>query len=331
MLGVRARSRGLTRASLDRALAEDRSIARTWLMRGTLPLVDASDLRPMLLRLGPVFAAAGSRRHAQLGLDDDVKRRGLRAIASILASAGPLTRHEIVDGLQRRGIKLDRRSQAPIHLIAFAAMQGICCFGPNRDNGESTFVLLDDWIPRDRAAPMPLGELAVRYFAAFGPATVEDLAWWSGLPMRDARSAVGATRSSLAETTVGRQSAFLASARLRSGSPQPDEPAVRLLPAFDTYLLGYRRRGLAVPPAVERRLQRGGGWLHPAVIVDGRAVAAWSLRKSGSGANVVVEGMRTRTANVRRALEAEARDIGQFLNQPVGLTLGGRAVKRPPR
>ena len=31
-------------------------------------------------------------------------------------------------------------------------------------------------------------ELATRYFTGHGPATVQDFAWWSGLPAADARA-----------------------------------------------------------------------------------------------------------------------------------------------
>ena len=79
-LGMRARSMGLDARKVTVALREDRSIVRTWLMRGTLHVVAAEDVRWLLQLLGPVFARAGSTRHAQLGLDDDVKARGVAAI-----------------------------------------------------------------------------------------------------------------------------------------------------------------------------------------------------------------------------------------------------------
>ena len=95
----------------------------------------------------------------------------------------------------------------------------------------------------------------------------------------------------------------------------PATQQVRLLPAFDTYLLGYRRRDLAVPPALQRRLQRGGGWLHPAVIVNGRAVGAWSLHMSGGRGLVHVELVGKVRDEVRAGVEVEVADIGRFLER----------------
>jgi hypothetical protein len=315
-LGMRARSAGIDAGTVTRALNSDRSIVRTWLMRGTLHVVATEDVRWLLHLMGPVFARAGSTRHAQLGLGDDLKARGVAAIRKILADAGPMTRYELVDRLRSRQVVLDQKTQAPIHLIGLAALQGVLCLGTDRDDGESTYVLLDDWVPQARlpSREAALSELARRYFAAYGPATVEDLGAWSGLPMIDARSAVSGARASLVEVMLHGQPGFALSERLRLGT-KAQKTDVRLLPAFDTYLLAYRRRDLAVPQALQRRLQRGGGWLHPAVVVNGRAVAAWSLRKSGSrGGQVSVEHFGAIGPTVRTGIETEVDDIGRFLN-----------------
>ena len=287
-------------------------------MRGTLHVAAAEDLRWLVALLGPVFSRAGASRYAQLGLDDDLKTRGVAAVRRILADSGPLTRHELVDRLRARGIVLDPKTQAPIHLIALAALEGVLCLGPELDDGESTYVLLDDWVPRVRtpSREQGLGELARRYFTAFGPATVADLSAWSGITMAEARSAVLGARAGLAEVTIHGEAGLVPEDRLKREASSPTHE-VRLLPAFDTYLLGYRRRDLAVPPVLQRRLQRGGGWLHPAVIVDGRAVAAWSLRKYGRRGQVRLELFSRLNAAVRRGIEAEVVDIARFLELPL--------------
>jgi winged helix DNA-binding protein len=314
-LGMRVRSTGLHASDVNRALHDERSIVRSWLMRGTLHLVATEDLRWLVQLLGPVFARAGATRHAQLGLNDDLKTRGVAALRRILSDAGPLTRYELLDRLRDRGIVLNPKTQAMIHLIALAAMHDVLCLGPERDNGESTYVLLDDWVPPARTPTheAALAQLARRYVAAHGPATVEDLRAWSGIAMADARSAVVGAKPSLADVTIQGQPGFVLKDRLKLVTP-PATPQVRLLPAFDAYLLGYRRRDLAVAPTLQRRLQRGGGWLHPAVVVNGRAVAAWSLRKSGRRGQLNVESFGPISRAVRAGIEAEASDIGRFLD-----------------
>ncbi|MDQ6883033.1 MAG: winged helix DNA-binding domain-containing protein [Candidatus Dormibacteraeota bacterium] len=322
-LGLRARLPGIRAVDIERALAEERSIVRSWLMRGTLHLVAAPDLRWMLRLLGPGFARGDAGRQAQLGLDEATRRAGVAALRRILAGSGPLTRTELLAALRRRRIWFDPKSQAVIHLIRLAALQGVLCLGPSRPDGEATYVLLDDWLPaeppieRDTA----LAELARRYFRAYGPANVADLAAWSGLSISEARAGTAGARADLCEVTVAGEPALMPTARL----PLPARergPNVRLLPAFDTYLLGYRRRDLAVSAVLQRRLQRGGGWIHPAVLVDGRAVAAWQLGHAGSEKQVLLDTAEPLARAVRTALRAEVADLGRFLERPVAAARG---------
>jgi winged helix DNA-binding protein len=331
-LGVRARSRGIGRPALDRALNQQRSIVRAWLMRGTLHVVAAEDFRWLLQLLGPVFIRAGATRQAQLGLDDAVKSRAVAAIRTIVTDTGPLTRWELVDRLRKRNITLDAKSQAPIHLIRLAALQGILCLGPDRGDGESTYALLDDWLSPTPALSREsaLAELARRYFAAYGPATVEDLSAWSGLPMREARSAVNGALPGLDEVMIQGRPGLAPKRRL---DPPATPPAVDvgLLPAFDAYLLGYRSRDLAVAPPLQRRLQRGGGWLHPAVVVNGRAVAAWNLDRTGRQARITIEPFERLGQAVRTGIDIEVRDIGRFIDRPITSSIGEPALTPAPR
>jgi hypothetical protein len=189
----------------------------------------------------------------------------MQLIRDALAEHGPLTRAELAEPLARAGITT--AGQAAAHLPALAALQGHVCFGPTR-GGKPTYVLRDDWLGRDLprlSRERALSELARRYARGYGPADPEDFAAWSGLPLRDARAGWAAVGQAGAE-------------HLEALAPDP--PDVRLLPAFDTYLLGYRSRDFAVPPAHARRVWPGGGIVRPTVVANGRGVGTW--RRSGT-------------------------------------------------
>lgn len=277
-LGIRVRARDLTLRDVRAAYEDERSIVRGWFMRGTLHTVPAEDVRGLLRLLGPGLLAATGRRYGQLGLDEGLRERSDRLIRRTLAAHGPLTRAELTAHLATLGVPPD--GQAPIHLIRHAALTGVLCHGPCRD-ADATYVLLDDWLPAagpaSRDEETARTDLARRYLAAYGPATPQDFAAWSGLPLGAARGAwkdlagsgalVGdGTRDTLADHPHG-----LADPPATSGTPD-----VRMLPAYDNYLLGYRTRDLSVPVAHQPRVRPGGGVIRPTVIADGLAVATWS-------------------------------------------------------
>ncbi len=132
-LAIRARSAELVASDVDRARVQERSVVRTWAMRGTLHLLATDDLGWLLPLLGPIFVAESRRRRAELGLDEDTTARGVRALRAVLADQGPLTRAQVVEQLSTHGIRLE--GQARPHLLRQAALQGaICALGIWRSN-----------------------------------------------------------------------------------------------------------------------------------------------------------------------------------------------------
>src|SRR5689334_1920493 len=142
-LSVRVRTSGLTRATVDTAVNTDRTVVRTWAMRGTLHLLPAEDVGWIVALLGPYFASRLAGRRWQLGLDEATCEKGVAALTTVLAG-GPLERAEVVVRLADHGVVLDPKSQAPAHLMVYAAMTGVVCRGPDRHNDEATYVLTRD-------------------------------------------------------------------------------------------------------------------------------------------------------------------------------------------
>ncbi|MFG3309403.1 winged helix DNA-binding domain-containing protein [Streptomyces wuyuanensis] len=311
-LGLRARVDGLTAEDVRRATDSERTAVRGWFMRGTLQLVPAADARWLLALLGPVQLALGARRLRELGLDEALCDRASRLIVTAVDGEGPLTRPELTERLALLGV--ESKGQSAFHLIRRAALSGLICHGAQRD-GEATFVLLDDWLPA--AAPPPFSgeaaeaELARRYRRAHGPSDAADFAHWSGLRAtvcKRAWEAAGEPRWESAEEI-----------------PRGD---VRLLPAFDNYLVGYRRRELSVPAAHERRVWPGGGMIRATVTVDGWAVGTWSGGRDGSGP--VVEPFAgdeppetVSTERIEAGIARESADLARFYNASHTVSMPG--------
>src|SRR4051812_20219187 len=106
-LGIRARRPGSTLAEVQAARFEDRSVARTWVMRGTLHLIPAEDARWMVELLGPVGLKKSARRIAELGAGD-VREPVRAALAD-----GPLTRRGLADAGRGRGVPLPGHPPGP--------------------------------------------------------------------------------------------------------------------------------------------------------------------------------------------------------------------------
>jgi hypothetical protein len=285
----------------------------TWSFRGTRHLHHVDDVRWLLSIFGPAYAAGAPARNRQLGIAGTAGDRAVRAVRDALRRLGPLTRPQAKEVLARHGV--DVAGQAPIHILRRAALEGVLCIVPDDDDGE-TYVTLDDRVPATRLPGREdaLAGLARRYLRGYGPATPLDLAAWSGLARREAETAWRGIAGELLEvaTPAGPMWILRASSRTISAAARMPGP-VRLLPAFDTLLLGYADRALLVPPRHARRVNAGGGMILPTVLTDDGVVGTWKLRRERDAVRVEIEPFGKLGPGVRDDLDREARAVTRFL------------------
>lgn len=129
--------------------------------------------------------------------------------------------------------------------------------------------LWDDWLPDVDPFSVPneraLHELARIYFAAHGPATVEDFAWWSGTGKKAGGILESAGIPELGDGYLGT-------------TPLASKPAgVRLLPYWDGAFLTLRDRSHLVPDEMYGRVYDKSGNPAPVVLVDGAAAGVWTM------------------------------------------------------
>ncbi len=303
---VRPRGAGVDATRVDQASAVDRTVVRTWAMRGTLHMVAAEDLHWLIDLLGPVFIDRGRRRRHQLGLDDETCERAAVVLPDVLAGR-QLTRDALIREIRARGVEVPG-GQAPAHLVAYAALRGVICRGRDLTDNQPRYVLTAEWIGDGDAVDPNDGVtiFARRYLTAYGPAGVADFAAWSGLPVGQARVGIESVAGEFDQLATGRGPAWV-----RAGTSAEPAPS-RLIGHFDPYLLGYRTREFALDPAFGRRIQGGGGFILPAVLVDGRVAGTWRLKRTRGMLAIKVELFWDVDDASVMELETEARDIGRF-------------------
>ena len=304
---------GVTSSAVDRAFEMDRSVVRTWLMRGTLHLCAADDVRWLLDVFGPAVNQFGASRRKNLGLDDATCARAIAVIRKALAG-GPMGRRQIRERLVSAGVVREPVGQLVLHLLYHAAALGIICSGPRMGRDDS-FVLLDDWVPQSDGprGETAAAELARRYFAAYGPAGEADFAAWSGLRRSVIRAAVASIGTELMEFPGSIRGLWTLGP---AAGADVARPAVRLLGHFDTYLLGYRQREHLGDAAAEAWIHDGGGgWIRPVVCVDGWIAGGWRLEQSRSAIEIKVMPFDRISRRADPAIGREVEAIGRFLDR----------------
>jgi Winged helix DNA-binding domain len=303
-IGLRAR--GATDAAIERAIAA-RTIIRTWPMRSTLHFVAAADIRWMLELLAPRMIARAAGRYRELGLDAASFARAERALTAALRGGNRLARKDCMAVLARAGC--DPAGQRGIHVLGHLSQRGVLCLAAHIGK-QPAFALLEEWVPMARplAREAALAELARRYFTSHGPATAADFAWWSGLTLAVARTALELAGPTLAADDRGRISP-------RGGaSPRAPSPRAHLLPPWDVYTVAYKDRSQLLAARHQGQAPR---LLRPTVIIAGQAVATWTRTLTRTGATVHLAPFARLNTAEQRAIKGAAERYGQFLGGAV--------------
>ena len=314
-LSIAARVADVTSEDVRAALWRDRTLVKTWCMRGTLHLLPASELP---LTVGALRRRKHYRSGAWLrghGVTLDEMEGILEEVPRALDGRA-LTREELADALAGplgAGVR-EKLLSGWGALLKPAAYRGDLCFGPNRGQNV-TFVRPDQWLPSwsdvdDGAA---VREVVRRYLAAYGPATHDDFARWWGTDPAEGRRLLHSVGDELEEVEVDGQRAWLLADDVQHVLAQPEPDSVRLLPRFDCYVVGYRPRKRLVADRFAARVFRAAGWIWSVLLVDGVAAGIWDLRRGKGVVEVRLEPFARLSRRRRQQVEIEAEQLGAFL------------------
>jgi hypothetical protein len=303
-------------------LLEERELVRIVVMRGTIHLVTAEDalrLRPLTQ---PVLDAEIARHQEfaphLVGVDMAPVLAFARALLAARPSSGPQLRAALATefpSMHAAALGCACRCYLPLVQVPPRGVWGKAL--------QVTLTPLDAWVGRPLAKRPSIDDLVLRYFGAFGPASVADVTAWSRLT--GMREVVDRLRPRLRpfRTERGRELFDV------PDGPRPDddvEAPVRFLPEYDNLLLSHADRS-RFGSDEERRFSGAVGPFKGSVLVDGCVRANWHPErdKKTGAATVVVEHVRLDRA-ARAAVEEEAFRVSAFLHPAASHTDARLAV-----
>lgn len=204
---------------------------------------------------------------------------------------------------------------------ARALIEGQICYGPER-GAEATFVRTDAWLPQaprldEHAAQQTLLR---RFLSAYGTASPRDFSRWTGIAAPAVRGIWESLAGALIEIAVEGQKCCLLRADISAlARHDRSRPVFNMLPSFDPYLLGHVSKDPLVPARHYKRVFRNAGWISPVVLLDGRVVGVWSMRRSSGRIEVTVSLFERLPKLLRSRLEEETARFGSFLESPCRL------------
>ena len=271
------------RAAELSGLIESRVAVRAAFMRATVHLMTARDglaVRPVVQSvLERGFLAHFGKAAAGLDLPAVVAR------AAALAGAQPLSRARLGEALAEHWPDADPTTlgYAASYLVPLVQVPPRGLWGRA---GPATLTTIESWLDSPLGTDQAADGLVLRYLAAFGPASIRDVAVWSGLAA--IREVVDRLRPGLRvfRSESGTE-LFDVPAGILPGAGVPAPP--RFLPEYDNVLLSHADRARIIPDGRRVPLPPGNGAAVGTVLVDGLWSATWRTERAGDAATLVVE------------------------------------------
>ena len=328
-LSVMARMAGLvTPGAIEESLYDRRDLIRMLAMRRTVFVVPAESVP--VVQVSTTDRVARDQRarllkHLREGtaITDpepwlaDVERsvlrqlaqRGGTATATELSAAEPRLRTTLV---MAAGKPYQATQTVTSRVLLVLAAQGEIVRGRPIGSWLSQqyrWVLAEHWLP-DQAAPVSEAaartELARQWLAAFGPAPLTDLKWWTGWTMTQVRQATAALGA--VEVELGGSGSGVALPDDLGGTEDPGDWAA-LLPALDPTVMGWAERSWFLGPH-GRALFDTTGNAGPTIWLNGQVVGGWAQRADGEIAIRLLADVGT---GGQALIEAEAERTGSWL------------------
>jgi uncharacterized protein YcaQ len=317
---------GFTKDDLAQALYGNKTLIKAWLMRGTVHIVPTAEFPIYQKALRRILCSdweASLRRQTLLDIPRNWNRL-LDAIVKTLAG-GPLAKRDLVPRL--KGLLRGNTDAEKKRLVGWAlralTYQGVACHdrptGPWYHFKDNRFALVGDWLDPDRLEGIDEAEarsrLLIKYLTGYGPATIQDFAYWAGLKMPMAREIFGSTADRLGEIRVrGSKTVYwVPKQRLDAVPRRGTHNVAALLPEFDPLIMGHKDKSRILDeryrPDVFLRLAD----VAPTILFDGRVAGTWSYSFT-SGAFLTKPFKKLSPADTNR-LNQMSRSLVTFLSR----------------
>jgi hypothetical protein len=283
----------------------DGRILRTHILRPTWHFVASDDIHWLLKLSAPRVHTANNHMYRQTKLDAKTFVKS-HSILSKALSDKYCTRNELKAELAREKITTDNLRLA--YIMMHAELEGLICSGPRRGK-QFTYALLNQRalkskeLHRDEA----LAGLVLRFFAARGPATIQDFSYWSGLTIADGNAGIQMVKKQLNYD----EPYWFADEKTKM---KPMNRAY-LLPNYDEFGMSYRDHGVSL--TTEQKDQTQNYSFSHLIVINGQLKGTWRRGQKGNGVEIEFWPFKPFSRTEKKLIDAAIGKYREFLQQPV--------------
>ncbi len=314
-LSLYARTRNFNKDHLDAELHIKRSLARIRYVRNTLYILP-KDMVPMAFAATKQMVEKNSRGFAEFrGISPEDYEATSRSILDILRGK-EMSIFEI-----KKALNTHLNVPAILNLMCD---QGMLIRGRREKGWEDRnhkYSIFNEYLPDVDLTNIEESEartsLIEYYIHSFGPVTINDIAWWTGLGKTEVRQAIGSNPGEMLHIEISGVKSNLMLMRsdwnILNNMGTSNVPVVNLLPRLDPYLMGYKERQCYLDSENYEMVFDRTGNATSTILVDGRVVGVWDYDK-GDIPLVKTYLFEEMDESVHNRIRSEARKLGEFIS-----------------
>jgi uncharacterized protein YcaQ len=310
---------------LDKTLYKDRTLVKTWFMRGTLHIIPSKDL--------PIYNKALKRmwfeHHGRVMREpnapsiEELKQTIFPKILEVL-NQKPLKRSELSSRV-RTMLKGDFKHYQWLFsawggILKETGYEGLTVHAQPSDR-EACFARLDKWLPQIKLDQVDEAEakekLFIKYLRGYGPASQQDFCLWSGLMADDAKKAIESVSSQLEKVAIdgGKERFWMLKEDIKIlDSISLDHKAPpSLLPKFDSLVLGHKDRTRIIQNEYMKHVFRKAGDIAATVLINGHIIGAWRQKKTKKSLTVTITPFAKIGKEDLKEVEEKAKELSHYM------------------
>jgi hypothetical protein len=318
-LALWARIDGLKKDAVADALWRRRTLVKMWAMRATLHVLPAAGVGTWIAGFGIWKPGVWPLKDAAAGPLAGYIDKALRGKI--------LTRTELAAAVTKLGATpkmVEGMLGSWGGSLKQASFSGFVCFAPN-EGAEVRFAHPATWLRKPPARLDPdkaFVLLTKRYLGAYGPATARDLGHWWGINQGHAKRRLAAIGDVTTEVSIDGERYLMLTTDVADLAAAEPMNVVRLLPAFDQWVVCASRRVPALlDPKYRQLIYRLQGWVSPVLLVNGHMAGVWKHEHKGRTLSVEVSPFAKLPRWTRPHIAAEAERLAAFFGGDLKLTI----------
>lgn len=259
------------KGDLDKQLYQTRQLVKMWCMRGTVHIVPSDQF----------FMYKKATNPARLWLPSDVSEDFCEKVVKVLDE--PLTKSQIADRIQSK-VTLNRK-ELRIKVgraVRMLGYKGVVVFGNPLGKGfhfkEYEFALVRNWLP----GPESITEEKARkillstYLKCYGPAKIQDFAYWAGFTVGEARKVLHSVN--VEEIEIGGNPYYTTPGDV--AEPEKElENQIALLPEYDSYVMGHKDKSRIIKKNYKKQVFLPFAAVAATIVKNGQIIGTWKMKK----------------------------------------------------